>query len=65
MEDNNDMASAFALQTQPIGETGGEVSAIFRDSNDITQGIPPKAKYNRKVSYLSSLSLILTVEQYG
>ena len=35
MEDNNDMLSAFALETQPIGETGGVVSAIFGDSNDI------------------------------
>ena len=27
MEDNNDVPSASALDTQPIGETGGEVSA--------------------------------------
>ena len=36
MEDNTVMPSAFALETQPIGETGGE--DIFRDDNDIMQG---------------------------
>ena len=31
MENNSDMSRASALEIQPIGETGGEVSAIFRD----------------------------------
>ena len=43
MEDNNDMPSASTSETQPVGETGEEISdltAIFGDddSNDITQG---------------------------
>ena len=42
MEDNNDISSASTSETQPIGETGEEISdltAIFGndDSNDITQ----------------------------
>ena len=57
MEDNNNMPSASALETQPIGETGGEVSAIFRESNDITQGdSSSKSEVQNKVPYLSSLS---------
>ena len=43
MEDNNDMPSAPTSETQPLGETGEEISdltAIFEndDSSDITQG---------------------------
>ena len=53
MEDNNDMPSASALETHPIGETGGEVSAIFRDSSNITQGGPPKSELQNKVSSFS------------
>ena len=66
MEDKNDMPSASALETQTIGETGGEVSAICGDRNDIMQGdSSSKSEVQNKVPYLSSLSLILTVEQYG
>ena len=43
MGDNNDMPSAFALETQPIGETGGEVSAIFGDDgSNITKVVLQK-----------------------
>ena len=42
------MSSAPALETQPIGETCGEVSAIFIDGSDITQDGPPNAKYKTK-----------------
>ena len=43
MEDNNDMLSASSSETQPIGETGEEISdltAIFGNdgSDDIAQG---------------------------
>ena len=64
MEDNNDTSSASALETQPIGETGGEVSAIFGDGNDVMQGDSSKSEVPSTVLYLSCLSLILTVEQY-
>ena len=43
MEDNNDMPSASTSKTQPIGETGEEISELTPtfgddDGNDITQG---------------------------
>ena len=56
MEDNNDMPSASALETQSIGETGGEVPTIFRDSSNIAQGVPPKAKYKTKNPFFFSQS---------
>ena len=56
MEDNNDMSGASALETHPIGETGGVVSAIFRDGNDITQGGPSKAKYKKSTLLFFSQS---------
>ena len=65
MVDNNDMPSTSTLETQQVGESGGNVSAIIRDGNDITQGNSSNCGVQNKVLNLSSLSLILTVEQYG
>ena len=42
MEDNNDMPSVSTLESQPIGETGG-------DSNDIMPGDCSKSAVQNKV----------------
>ena len=70
MEDNNDMPSAFALETQPIGETGGEISAIFRDSSNITQGGVPKSEVQNaslktiRMKYSKAMNLDLHLTDY-
>ena len=74
MEGNNDMPSASASETQPLGETGEEEempdpTAIFGNDecNGIMRTLPPQvlSKYINKVLCLSSLSLTSIVEQYG
>ena len=57
MEDNSDVSSASTLEAQPIGETGEERASTAIGASFMM--------YKNRIQHLSSLSLILTVEQYG
>ena len=57
MECNSDVSNASTLEAQPIETTCGERVSTATGTSFVM--------YKNRIPHLSSLSLILTVEQYG